>query len=99
MMTINELLRHPVTAASGVFTTLAAVFQLGAIDAIAAVVWSQVATLFTVFSISAFTVLPNVNLGVLEPVGEIATVAAMGLGALYVAKLTNQFVQSVKKKL
>lgn len=99
MMTIRELLKHPITGASGVFAGIATVFQIGAIDALAGVVWTQVATLFTVFSISAFTVLPNVDLGPLSGIGEIATVLALVFGVLYVAKLVRQVGKSAMEKL
>lgn len=99
MMTLRELLKHPVTGASGVFAGVATVFKIGAIDALAGVIWTQVATLFTVFSISAFTVFPNVDLGPLQPVAEVATVLALVFGALYVAKLVRQVGKSAMEKL
>lgn len=99
MMTLSDLLKHPVTGASGAFAGLAAFFQFGAIDALAGVVWAQIATLFTVASISAFTVLPKVDLGPLSGIGEIATVLALVFGVVYVAKLLKKFADSAMEKL
>lgn len=97
--TLEDLVLHPVTVLSAGAVSLAHVLHLAWLDAFFAVIWGNLAPLFTAVSISAFTVVPNVDLGVLSPLSNTLQVTAIALGVAYAGKLAYGVYKEVQRKL
>lgn len=95
MRDITEIITHPWATASAVLATVAAVFQVPLLDPVLTVLWSNAGNLFTVFSVGAFTLAPNVD-GL--PAQEL-TVLALLAGALFVAKNLSQIIGALRARL
>lgn len=98
-MTENNSLRDiatsPIALVSAAFAALAQLASIGVIDAIAQVVWADLGTLFTVVSISASVIAPNID----TLPEEALTTLAVVIGVAYVAKLGESFVDKLQEKL
>lgn len=95
----GDVVRHPVTVLSGLFVLGVNTLSLGPIDAVAAVIWTNLASLSTVGAILGFTVLPQLELGRFAAAAEAAKVLALILLVAYALKLLLQFVAEASAKL
>lgn len=85
-MQLKKLITDPKTVAVTIAGALSHLLGLGIADAVVHVVWANVPTLFTAFSVSGLTLAPRVEW---LPEGPL-TAAALALGALYVLRLLNR---------
>ena len=83
---LRDIVRHPVTVLSAGLAGLNGFVSLPFIDALFAVVWSNVPTLFTASSVGAFTIAPNLG-GLPAEVTEALQITAILLGLAYAGKL------------
>jgi len=94
----RDVIRHPATVFSAALTAVGTLFNVPFLDALLAVVWSNVPTLFTVSSIGAFTVAPN--LGDLPgQFVEAMQVVAILLGIAYAGKLLYGVWRDAEQRL
>jgi hypothetical protein len=82
----RDVVRHPATILSAVLTAASGLFNVPFLDALMGVLWANVPTLFTVSSIGAFTVAPNLG-DLPSQVVEAMQVTAILLGVAYGLKL------------
>jgi len=95
---IRDAARHPATLISAGLTVASQLFHIPFVDALLAVLWSNVPTLFTATSIGAFTVVPNVD-GIPAVIGETLQVVAILLALTYGGKLLYGVFLDVKKRI
>ena len=83
---IKDAVSHPLTVFSAAFVSLTQLLGLGWLDAFGAVIWGNLAQIFTAVSIGAFTVVPNVGLP-FAFIGQALQFLAVTLGIAYALKL------------
>lgn len=91
----ERILLHPITTASAVFAFAANFLNITLIDAVWAVLWNNAGTLFTVLSVSGFTLAPNIP----WIPGNPLNVAALLAGALFVATQLNKLAEAFAERL
>lgn len=95
---LREFARHPVTVLSAGLASASSLFSIPFLDPVLAVVWLNIGKLFTAASISAFTIVPNVELPVAEA-GEALQIVAILLGIAYAGKLAYGVAQQATERL
>jgi hypothetical protein len=80
---LEAIAGHPIAKATGVSALVGVVLKLPLLVAILATVWTQVGTLFTALSVTAFSIAPKVPF---IPTG-LAQNTALVVGGLFVVKL------------
>jgi len=80
---LKAVSRHPLAKATGVSAVVGALIKLPLLVALVGTVWAQLGTLFTAFSVTAFSIAPRVPF---IPTG-IAQNTALVIGGLFVTKL------------
>lgn len=95
MATAKDILTDPLTVALSVGAAIAHALGIGWIQAIVAVLWGQLSTLFTALSIAGMTLAPRVEW---LPEGPL-TAAALVAGGLYVAKLGDSIIDQIEARL
>jgi hypothetical protein len=91
----RDVLTHPITTASAIFAVVANVLSLPFIDAVWSVAWSNAGTLFTVLSVSGFTLAPEVPWLPAEPL----SIAALVAGTLFVATQVRKLWMRLNDRL
>lgn len=91
----RETLTHPITGLTAAFAFVANVLSIPFVDAIWAVLWNNAGTLFTVLSVSGFTLAPKVP----WLPGEPLTIAALVAGALFVATQLDKLAEAFADRL
>jgi hypothetical protein len=99
MISLQEAIRHPVTIVSSGLAAASQLFQIPFIDALVAVVWTQISVIFTSVSVFAFTVLPNIDLGRFAFLTSSVRTLALVLAVVYAAKLAYQAYKSFDNRL
>lgn len=94
---LRDIVRHPVTVLSVAVTSASQLFSVPFLDALVAVVWSNIPTLFTASSIGAFTVVPNIP-AVPSGVLEALQIAAVLLGIAYGGKLVYGVAKDAQRR-
>lgn len=94
---IKDFIQHPATVLSAGLASLSSLFSIPFVDPMLGVVWGNIGQLFTAFSISAFTIVPNIDLPVAE-VGQSIQIIAILLGVAYAGKLGYGVLQQVLAK-
>jgi len=94
-MKIKETLTDPLSVAVGLGTAIAHAMGVPWVTAVTATIWAKASTLFTVFSISGFTLAAEVPA---LPEGPIQTVA-LALGVVYGVKLLGRVVDSYQERV
>lgn len=96
--TAREFVRHPITVLSAFLTSVSSLFSVPFLDPVLAVVWANIGQLFTAASISAFTIVPNVELPYAQ-LGEALQIVAILLGLAYAGKLGLGVLRDASTKL
>lgn len=91
----REVVTHPIATASALVALVASVLNVPFIDAVVGVAWANAGTLFTVLSVSGFTLAPEVPWLPAEPL----TIAALVAGALFVATQLDKLAESLTERL
>ena len=94
-MSVREVLTDPLTVALSSAAALMHMLGVGWIEAVVAVVWTQLPTIFTVLSISGFTLAPELSWLPEEPL----TAAALVVAGLYVVKLSDDVIDQIQERL
>jgi len=94
----RDIIRHPVTVLTTALASASSLFSLPFIDPLFAVLWGNLAQLFTAASISAFTIAPNIDLP-FAAAGEALQITAILLGVAYAGKLLYGVYQETTLKL
>lgn len=93
-LAFNELVRHPVTLATGAFSLATALTQAKALTITAAYVWGHLGEFFTIASLAGFTIAPNVAF-----VPEQAlTITAVLIGSLWGVKKLIEIGAELKRQ-
>lgn len=94
--TVRGLILHPISVLTGLFGVSSTLFQLGALDALWATLWTNAGTLFTALSVIKSQT-DGPFLGVIPQTALTAGVAAVG--ALFVLSLLDRFLESFMQRL
>lgn len=92
---ISSYLTDPVTVALSLGAALGHALGIGWIQAVVAVLWANVSTLFTALSITGWSLAPRVPWLPEGPLTAMALVA----GAAYVTKLADKIIDQIQVKL
>jgi len=93
----EDIVTHPVTVVSAALTSVSHLFAVPFLDAMLAVVYANLSTLFTASSVGAFTIVPR--LPVPAWIGETAQVTAILLGLGYAGKLVYGVAKDAQERL
>lgn len=93
-LTTSDIVRHPLSLATGAFGIATTLLNVPAVDIIATYLWMNVGELFTVLSLAGFTVAPNTGLPE-EPL----TVAAVVAGIAFATKKIWEMATELRTKL
>lgn len=77
-LSLADIAKHPITAISTGFAATAHLLSVAPIDALAGVIWANLANLFTFSSLFAFTIAPNIPEVPQRPFLVLAVVLAVG---------------------
>jgi hypothetical protein len=94
-MTLKELLTRPVTIATSGALGLAHLLGIAWIDPLIQVVIANIATIFTIFSISGFSLAPEVAWLPEETLTKLALVA----GGIYVLTLVDRVIDQIQNRM
>lgn len=94
-LSLRDIVTHPLSTASAVFTLVAATLNVPVVDALFGVAWANAGALFTVVSVTATTIAPRVP----WLPAETLTVAAIFTGVLFVASRLNRLWDALKQRL
>ncbi|AJF26819.1 MULTISPECIES: hypothetical protein [unclassified Haloarcula] len=95
---LKTVSRHPLAKATGVSALVGIIIKLPLVVALVGTLWAQLGTLFTAFSVTAFSIAPRVPF---IPTG-IAQNTALVIGGLFVVKLVvvkvlHSFYKEIQK--
>lgn len=94
-MTLKDLLTQPVTIATSAGLAIAHVLGIAWIDPLVSVLLANIPTIFTVFSISGFTLAPEVAWLPEETLTTLALVA----GGIYVLTLVDRVIDQIQERM
>lgn len=94
-MSLLEVVRHPVAVLVWFFGAVASMLHLDLLVPLASTVWASLPNLFTITSVAAFTIAPNVPGIPTRPL----TAAALTFAALWVGKLGLQILRKLQSRI